>query len=198
VLDCARNLAEIFAKYLAEFGDTTGHSPTLSVGIVIAHHLEPLSDALALARMTERVAKAVEGKNALAITLDKRGGATKSVAGTWGSLDIRMAKFVQWHIHDDIPDGAAYELRELASSLSTGDTADADDRRILGEAMKHETRRVLKRKRASHGKEKMSDAVLKELRVMLDNPGADIGSLAEELIIARVFSDAHNLTRREA
>ena len=51
-----------------------GEAATASVGIAIAHHLQPLSQALNAAREAEHVAKQVFGRNAFAVNLLKRSG----------------------------------------------------------------------------------------------------------------------------
>ncbi len=61
--------------------------PTLSAGIAIVHHLEMLQEALGIARRAERLAKDVDGKDAVAIIVAKRGGEQYSVAGQWVNLD---------------------------------------------------------------------------------------------------------------
>ena len=66
-LECTRKLAD-------QFKATLDGAPTLSAGLAIVHHLEPLSEALTLARKAEKAAKAIPGKNALAVTLSKRSG----------------------------------------------------------------------------------------------------------------------------
>ena len=78
-LSCAQELAREFRDRLERFtypdGEGGTAKPTLSVGVVISHHLEPLSDALALAREAEKTAQRVPRKNALAVTVSKRSGA---------------------------------------------------------------------------------------------------------------------------
>jgi CRISPR-associated protein Cmr2 len=51
-----------------------GQAATASVGIAIAHHLQPLSQALDAAREAEHVAKRVFDRNAFAVNLLKRSG----------------------------------------------------------------------------------------------------------------------------
>ena len=87
LLDCAEELHAAFKAAVGEYksGPKDGPvvSPSLSIGVVIAHHLEPLSDVLALARGAEKAAKNHKGKNALAITLSKRSGADRTIVGGW-------------------------------------------------------------------------------------------------------------------
>ena len=88
-LQCSKALEEAFRKQMEPFGDNSVQ-PTLSGGIVIAHHLTPLSEVLDLARSAERIAKSVEGKNALAITLSKRSGTERTVVDKWSNLSERL------------------------------------------------------------------------------------------------------------
>lgn len=196
VLCCASALAKMFCHQLKAFGiDENGTccSPTLSVGIAVAHHLDPLSDALSLARAAEKTAKSVPGKNALAITVSKRSGADLTVAGRWGKLDQRLQLFVEWHYTDAIPDGAAYQLRDLVQRLHTPD----EGCNRLQEVMRKEALRVLRRKEAQQGQQPIGEDVLQKLEEFLDeldqSPAKQqpsVGRLADELILARLFADA--------
>jgi CRISPR-associated protein Cmr2 len=191
VLDCARNLADEFRKKLEKFNDA-GDPPTLSVGIAIAHHLDPLSDALELARAAEKAAKSVPGKDALCIKVSKRGGSTTTVQGKWGKLDERLRWFIELHCADDVPDGAAYELHRLAE----------DFRHFSPENKKQatplEVNRILKRKRARHGEQDLAaevrEIVVAELETELatdaDGKRNPLQQLADELIVARLLADA--------
>jgi CRISPR-associated protein Cmr2 len=94
VLSCARQLALEFSARLSEFKvkeDQCDASPTLSVGIGVAHHLESLSDALQLARKAEKSAKSVDGKNALAVIVSKRSGTDRR-----RFLTARLTNFMTW------------------------------------------------------------------------------------------------------
>lgn len=184
VLACARCLAETFRRELASFKvmeDGKETSPTLSVGIVVAHHLEPLSDVLALARATERAAKSVSGKNALAVTVSKRSGVDRTVADSWGKLDQRLEWFIVLHREEAIPDGAGYELRDLALRLGT-----------LEEAMRKEAVRILRRKEAQRGLQPVASNVLRKLDELINQQQLSVAKLADELIIAREFAAAQD------
>ncbi len=81
-LDCARELAvdfnQRFDKKFPIDEDGVIRYPPLSAGIAVAHHLEPLQDGLTLARDAEKKAKGIPGKNALAVIVDKRSGASRA------------------------------------------------------------------------------------------------------------------------
>lgn len=176
-LDCARALANDFKDRLKKFTDGDGHSPTLSAGIAISHHLDPLSDALELARAAEKVAKSVKGKEALCVKVDKRSGETTTVAGKWGKLDERLEYFTLLHVAESVPDGAAYELRDLARRLEA-----------LPQARQPEAVRILKRKRGARGQTELDGGVMKRLEELLEE--VELAELAGELIVARLLATA--------
>ena len=181
VLACARALADKFKGDLVrfQFTDKNGkkNSPSLSVGVAVVHHLNPLSDALDLAHRAEKRAKDA-GRNALAVTISKRSGVAFTVKGQWGDIDSRLQYFTCLHRAEAIPDGAAYELRQLSKDLSD----------LPPEAKRVEAERILKRKRVKN--EKLRDDVLKELAKHINDLNLSLEDLANELIAARTFARA--------
>lgn len=179
IVQCAKALSD-------DFKATLNTGPTLSIGIAICHHLDPLSDALTLAREAEKEAKRFPCKNALCIKLDKRGGETTTVVDHWGKLDERLKVFTLLFVADKLPDGVAYEFQKLARQLKL------EPRAIPGEV-----KRILKRKRSGHGEEVLDKKViarlrqdLKDLEATKPKDGA-LARLAEELIVARALAAAH-------
>lgn len=219
-LNCARALAADFNQRLKDFPIEDGEItyPTLSAGIAVAHHLEPLQDALTLAREAEKKAKGIPGKNALAIIVDKRSGVSRVVADTWANIDGRLQTFIGWHCSDQIPDKAGYELRDLALRLEgsrverrdgKGDAkAEAqytDEREYLDRAKRSEAIRILRRKRAGHGVQELSGEVLTDLDEilgdMLQRANSEdrthvVGRLGAELIIAKIFAEAESQSEK--
>lgn len=221
VLEYADKLAKDFKEKLEKFdfeekGETK--SPTLSVGIAVVHHLEPLEDALELVRRAEKAAKSVDGKNALAVVIDKRSGASRIAKGTWGTLDDRLQTFIKWHRKNSIPDGAAYELRDLAIRLDTTEFAEklkdislSDEEKNqlkklidnLNNAKQAEAIRILGRKKQIEKAtlEKLKD-YLNEIK-LVEKEGEEkknddsIVILADELIIAKMFADAEDLAGKK-
>src|SRR6185295_3245084 len=134
-------------------------------------------------------------KNALAIIVDKRSGASRVIADTWARIDGRLQTFIRWHCADEIPDKAGYELRYLALQLEGSKAETNEDKVSLTRAKRSEAVSTLQRKRAGHGREEVSAPVLDELEYMLNfTNGADeelaVDQLADELIVAKVFDDA--------
>jgi len=199
---CARALADRFHKLLKPYTYAGAMSPTLSVGIAIVHHLEPLSDALDYARKAEQAAKQLPGKNALAVTLSRRSGVDRQVRGCWepadatiGALDTRLMRFARGFAANQIPDGLAFEWADLHRRLATTDSALAA--RLLA-PLRADARRILDRKRTEAG-EKIKSELVETLHTLVgravlraDQAGAaqTLAQLADELIIGRAIADA--------
>ena len=145
VLSCAQELATEFHRALKDFSDNDGHSPTLSMGIAIVHHLDSLREARKLAdRAEKQIAKNVNGKNALAIIVSKRGGEDYTVVGKWGNIDLRLSQLIEYYHAASIPVGMAYELRDLNLRLSVPTTDPQYE--TLQEVIRLDTLRILLRK----------------------------------------------------
>ncbi len=214
-LDCARDLADDFAAVLNDFKDDNNNSPTLSVGLAIGHHLDPLQQTLALAREAEKTAKKEvpnrkqPEKNALAITLSKRSGTERTVKGSWdktkeqGALDWRLHRFVFLLLQDELPNGVAYELQDLALRLRASKDPNDPNRSIFLEAQQAEAKRILRRKRPNQEtisakilddfcgvKETNGTAARSGYLDLIDLEDWTLENLAEELIIARELARA--------
>lgn len=201
LLGCVRSLHDSFAATInpnnaERFADKEGNEPTLSVGVAICHQIEPLSDALNLARAAEKAAKAIDGKDALAITLAKRSGADVTVRGRWGRIDSDLSVFAAMHRMEALPDGTAFQWRDLAERL----TPTRDEPTIPPAAVLAEARRILGRKEPERGTRSLAAATRDQLHNALDaaigrsdTPTAALAglrSVADELIVARILADA--------
>jgi CRISPR-associated protein Cmr2 len=201
LLACVRSLHESFAltinpKNTERFADKDGNEPTLSVGVAMCHQIEPLSDALNLARTAEKAAKAIDGKNALAITLSKRSGADVTVSGRWGRIDRDLSAFATMHRMEALPDGTAFQWRDLAERL----TPKRGEPTIPPAAVLAEARRILGRKEPERGTKSLAAATRNQLHNALDaaigqsdTPTvalAGLRSVADEVIVARILADA--------
>lgn len=182
---CAQDLAKAFGEELSGFSiNENGDTPTLSAGIGISHFLDPLRGALDLARKAEKLAK-VE-RNSLAVIVDKRSGPPVEVKGIWGTLDERLEDYVTLHRADKVPDGAAYELRELGRLL---DGAEGKDEENLAKLVRTEAERILKRKQPQHGEEETIDPETLQ-RLINDLETSSIPEVADRLIVARLLAQA--------
>ncbi len=183
---CARKLAETFKENLSEFpvNDAGTETPTLSAGIGVSHFMDPLRGALNLARKAEALAK--EKRNSLAVIVDKRSGPPVEVKGPWGVLDERLETYVTMHRNDWVPDGAAYELRELARLLEGAEDA---EKTSLRELVRKEAERILRRKQPQHGEKKeLAKEVLD--RLVADVKNLELNEVADGLIVARLLAQA--------
>jgi len=184
---------------------------TLSVGISIGHYHANLNDLLEWGREAERFAKS-NGRNSLAVALHTAsgGGDSTIVAHRWDATPLgplaRWTEWVDWHNTNRFPDGAAFELRDLARDLANLDP-DAVEKRVFtveetvnGETaraprslLELELARILARKRPEHGVSTLEPDQIKTLvdAVSCDDVNTDrsdvkkLAQLANELIIAR-------------
>ncbi len=191
-LECVKTLDGEFSNAMKEFG-AGGISPTLSVGLAIAHHLTPLSQVLEQVRNAEKIAKKVEGKNGLAISLGKRGSAERVVKGTLkdpaGRKDLagRMEQLIGMALQKAISHGAAYELEDLSRRLSIPDVAPETSSAMLHK----EAIRILGRKRESGGDEKVNKETKEKVKTWLEGGMMTLDELAREMIIAGELADAY-------
>lgn len=185
VLQCADQVAEEFAGCMSGFKTDRDVSPTLSTGIVIVHHLEPLTDALELVRDAERAAKTVNGKHGLAITVSKRSGVDRRVVGKRNVLHRRLQQMIDWRRNGAISVGAAYELQALDRVLGKSS--------VPNEAIIAEALRIIERKRETGGEKDVDDAVKRALRQWVQVDGVKLQELTFELIVAGLFADALDL-----
>ncbi len=202
-LECARELSDEFALRLREVASSPEEAPTLSAGLAVVHHLEPLSESLDLARQAEKRAKAHPGKNALCVALAKRSGAEFFVCAGWGQtptsadgLDGRLQTFIDWTNSGELARGLAYEWRMLA--LRFAETP-SDEREVVRSIVASEARRLLSRKRERGGNQGVADVLQQQLLAMLAQapsdsaPHAWLMELSQELVASRDLGAARRL-----
>jgi CRISPR-associated protein Cmr2 len=164
--------------------DVKKHLPTLSAGIAIVHYGEHLQRALGWARDQEQAAKRA-GRDRLAIAYYPRGSGTATASsirpwdttGGWQTL-------IDLHRDNDLPDGAGYELRELAARFK------GLSPQIPGGMLGLERDRILRRKRGQQGQTPLSRDALKVLGIGTPTNRRDLDRLAAEIIISRLFAKA--------
>ena len=213
ILECAKELNGTFFKLLGEFKYKDEKSPTLSVGIAVAHYLDPLSDALELVRKAEKTAKSIDGKNALAIIVDKRSGTSRTIKGQFakdkdskGIIEY-LQQLIDFDKQGDVSRQTAYELRDLARRLEIhGDKAknanlfgkeDKELRDKFVEIKQKEAKRIIKRKLKNKGSKNFDEKDFSKLfEILEDNNGAE--KLADELITAKIFADAEKTAEGSA
>lgn len=143
---------------------------TLSAGLAIVHYREPLSTSLQQARDAEKIAKRVDGKDALCVALHTRGGSPLEVGAHWS-----LAAQLQFWQEKPLPRGLPYELRELTREWP----ADFEPQVLSAEA-----RRIAARKSDAEG-QKLSD---EDLGQMSFGSAEALEDFAKMLILARFLS----------
>lgn len=167
-LACATVIAKAFSEHVK--------GATLSAGLVIAHHLDPLADTLERSHAAEKAAKV--SRDALAVLLAKRSGPDVIAALPWAEVTAALIEPGKLLAAGRIPAGVAHELRDAA--LRIGKT---DEKQALQAA---EARRILSRKQPGRGEAKALD---KETRERLEARAArGLEQLAAELLVARALT----------
>jgi CRISPR-associated protein Cmr2 len=191
VLDCATALADAFAEELATLAGSTAPAPTLSTGIAITHHIEPLADALRLVRTAERTAKQVDGKHALAIILSKRSGGDRLVVGPRRDLNSRLQRLITLHRSDAIPEGAAYQVEDMLVRLHRPGSV------VTAPALRFEAKRIMQHKPVFRAPSGAPTATRDLLHDLLDDTSLPLDELVNELIVAKFFAGAVALAEGE-
>ncbi len=179
---CARELRERFIQ--------VGHGTSLSVGLGFSHCREPMSEARALAKRAEGLAKAHPGKDALGIIVAKRSGGDLSLVGGWSdshALDERIEKWIEILDAEGLAAKAAHDLEEVAAHYD-----DVPDKAARADEIISLARQVLSRKRARGGE--AMDTELHQLlrsRIGGEDPAARVRELSVELQVARQLHKAH-------
>jgi len=190
-LSCARELRNQFVENLDGYQTEKDQPPTLSVGIAIGHFMENLEDLLDYGRAAEKAAKKVEGKDALAVHLHKRGGSPVTIASPWkNNPETRLCQFANLMITGIIPTRLPYELRSMAIHYKNwADNADL--------AIRQDLYRLISKK-TSRGVETVRQALEPYLKATCssksdDSPAMSPSKLmmfARELLIARQLATA--------
>jgi CRISPR-associated protein Cmr2 len=205
---CAEQIQHLFETKLSPVfntvksaldAETRNVGPSVSIGVAILHHMEPLSDAIEIVRSAEKAAK--KSRSALAVTVSKRSGSDITVSGQWGSGFIeRMKTLTNLLNSGDLPDGYAYEVRDLISRLHPDNAAHAThavpaDVTTLARILLLEEERILKRKKDAQGS-KVNVGQIQEIRKSMypkGNSNDPVGKTAfahmtewvNEIIVAR-------------
>lgn len=109
VLATVRSLHDAFGNCMKN--ERLAVQPTLSVGVVIAHVLEPLDLVREYAKAAEKLAKGMD-RDGLGIELHTRGIHTASVRGRWqNNFDGRLKEWIERFQNQTIPSNLPYATR---------------------------------------------------------------------------------------
>jgi len=180
--------------------------PSLSIGMVIVHHLDALDGAIATVRRAEEEAKERYSRNSLAIIQSIRGGGEIMVGGPWcdrpprmnaAELPVgRLKALVELCRQDEAPNRLAHQLKAVAKTLGetrvrseTSDFAGASDeaRRslYLQAAVAAEAKRIVMAKEA---KEEVKRLLVEQLSYC-----GDLEVFANGLLIAQQIACASRI-----
>jgi CRISPR-associated protein Cmr2 len=198
-LACARELHDRFGETLASWSAKTESKLSLSVGLAVAHFMEPLEDLLDYGRAAEKHAKRArpeDGKQAdrdgLAVHVLKRGGGPLTIRANWSktadehdleALDKRLQRLASQLAQRSVPSRLAYDLYEVARVHEGWPDATVKD------AIRRDTLSVLT------GKEPGGDSAMDDMARLVCERVADshsLRALADELLVARAVGVARS------
>ncbi|NPV08294.1 MAG: type III-B CRISPR-associated protein Cas10/Cmr2 [Anaerolineae bacterium] len=166
-----------FAHELAqEFHRVT--AATASAGIAIAHHLSPLDAALEQAHQAQNLAKDIPGKDAVCVTLMRRGGEAITARGPWCSVIANLDQVTQYLAARKLSARLPYDIWQLAYAIpDANDMLRAELRRLVG-----------RRAEALSGQQ--ANALTEALGRWAEALTETVEGLAQWLIIARFLAGA--------
>ena len=209
-LQCAEALKDLFSDAMNNiFEGTKIKSPTLSVGLAIAHHLEPLGEVRELAKRAEKLAK-VSGRNSLAIALAKRSQEPLLIVDSWDhNLAKRIYKWARLLEFEDIPNRLPYRLLDMIAPLEADLGGTHDDTEALQKLCAKLVKQVLDRRALKNetlvteleglyqtavkilGKQDEAFALIKGKK--MPNAIAAVHYMSSELRIAEEFNRAYTM-----
>ena len=192
-LSAARKLHDEFgALNLLEDSSGKLHGGlTLSIGIAIAHAFEPMEDLILYGKNAEKSAKSPD-RNGLAVHLHKRGGGDPiCLREQWRnddrSLDRKLEMWAKMHLNNELPDKAAYEMRELAEVYRNWKETEREN---LQNLIKADATRMLKHKRPGGVEDKKFNSDDLDFMLYGLDSAKKIRHLADEIILSRKLSEA--------
>lgn len=170
-LQCAADLASAFKSAV---------DGSLSVGVAIVHHMDPLRISLERAREAEREAK--KARDSLAVALHTRGGEPRIVSENWNT-NCSLQTWTDWiaafRAKEGLSHGFPYELRHLAREAKG----------VLPlETLKAEAKRILDRKKGgkADGEQQYRPALVAALNELTGTDALE--DLVAKLIICRFLA----------
>jgi CRISPR-associated protein Cmr2 len=191
-LACARELHERFARALEKW--STPASPlTLSVGLAIAHFMDPLEDLLRYGREAERHAKhprpgdvGQTDRNGLAVHFVKRGSGPVVIRANWPTDSAKdpsqhVQQLAKWIADQSVPGRVPYDLYTLANVYESWPVASVKD------AIQRDVLSVMRGKQP-RGKSKMQ-VIESQIRNRVED-AMSLRRLADELLVAKAIGAA--------
>jgi CRISPR-associated protein Cmr2 len=187
-LACAVKLREAFVTQMRGLAPGEGPCPTLSVGVAVAHVMEGMGDLVELAREAERLAKGKgdQGRDALAVLVDRRSGGRRAWRARWETAPVARLQEDMALLRGDLPAKKLYELHRLWRRLPQPGAAGDDGDLAL--VLRGEVQRILAR--TDGGRRSLRPA---DVGLVLPDAGRYtedhriLGEWVERLLVARVF-----------
>jgi len=190
-LDCAQALHAAFGTALAHWSQRTNTKLTLSVGLAIAHFMEPLEDLLRYGRAAEKHAKQPRpgdihpaDRNGLAVHAVKRGGEPVAVRMNWpaGGAQTNPAQHLRqladWLADQSVPGTVPYDLHALARVYEHWPAATVRD------AIRRDVLAVLERKQP-RGSSKMPN-IKGQIQAHVQD-AQSLRGLADQFLVAKAI-----------
>jgi CRISPR-associated protein Cmr2 len=188
-LPCSRALRDAFTTGLATWSTRTNTQLTLSVGVAIAHFMEPLEDLLEYGRAAEKHAKRPRSedheqneRDGLAVHVLKRGGGPVAVRANWSMQpEERLRQLSEWIESRSISGRVAYDLQKLADVYESWPASTVKDA-IQRDALSMMT-----------GKQPPGASKMSEIKALIKAQvvgATSLRSLANDLLIARQIATA--------
>ncbi|WP_338709150.1 type III-B CRISPR-associated protein Cas10/Cmr2 [Paenibacillus amylolyticus] len=190
-LDAAQELRDCFIETMKSvISPDSEIPPTLSIGIVIAHMLEPLEEVRLMAHQAEKLAK--ETRDAFAIHFHKRGGGdVMKVSFPFKEEPIlKMRSIREWRAQSYFSVKFAYELREIYTTYMkmSRESSWVKDNENFGQLIQMEIERLaLKKKPEGISHEKLHKWIEEELKPIYqpgNRPLEQLRRMAEQFIVA--------------
>ena len=202
-LACARALAERFREVDAVVATLTGDRhdrprASLSVGLGISHCRESMTDARALARRAEAIAKANPGKDALGVVVSKRSGGDLELCGGWrevAPLDERIEGWMPLLDEGSLSAKTAHDLEKVAAHYESLPVT--EQRRRVSEIVALAGQVIGRKRRRGGGDAEQGthDRLLSHLEEAATRPSGSapaslVRALSAELQVARLLWQA--------
>ena len=171
-LGCVEELRRKFGEALANYGGVS-----FSVGLAVAHAMEPLSEVLRLAHSAESSAKRLPGKDAVCFVVCPRSGANVEIKDKWKVVAL-LREIAAAYEAKKLSLGFAHELTEL-----TGRTPSELDDILKDLALTVAGKKRENAKAVSLIQEHVSDR-------------ASLSRLSQAMLVARPFYRAIQESRR--
>jgi CRISPR-associated protein Cmr2 len=188
-LGCARALHDGFGDALKSWSTKTRTELSLSVGLAIAHFMEPLEDLLGYGRAAENHAKRPRpedggqgDRNGLAIHVVKRGGDPLAIRANWSAApDEHLKRLAELIAAEAVSGRIAYDMHKIA------DVYDSWPEASVKNAIQRDALSVMQAKEP-RGASRMQD--IEDLIRTRVTEADTLRGLANDLLVAKAIGPA--------